>query len=33
VEGKYDEIPEQAFYLKGGIDEVLEEAEKMKTAA
>src|SRR5450432_683615 len=33
VEGKYDEVPEQAFYLKGGIDEVLEEAEKMKTAA
>ena len=33
VEGKYDDIPEQAFYLKGGIDEVLEEAEKMKTAA
>src|SRR5258708_1860476 len=33
VEGKYDEIPEQAVYLKGGIDEVLEEAEKMKTAA
>jgi F-type H+-transporting ATPase subunit beta len=33
VEGKYDEIPEQAFYLKGGIEEVLEEAEKMKTAA
>ena len=33
VEGKYDEIPEQAFYLKGGIDEVLEEAEKMKAAA
>jgi F-type H+/Na+-transporting ATPase subunit beta len=29
AEGKYDEIPEQAFYMKGGIEEVLEEAEKM----
>lgn len=30
VEGKHDEIPEQAFYMKGGIDEVLQGAEKMK---
>ena len=30
VEGKYDDIPEQAFYMKGTIDEVLEAAEKMK---
>jgi len=33
VEGKYDDIPEQAFYLKGTIDEVLEAAEKLKAAA
>src|SRR6266481_563137 len=33
VEGKYDEIPEQAFYMKGTIDEVLEAAAKMKAAA
>src|SRR6266571_109018 len=33
VEGKHDEIPEQAFYMKGTIDEVLEAAEKMKMAA
>jgi F-type H+/Na+-transporting ATPase subunit beta len=33
VEGKYDDIPEQAFYMKGTIEEVLESAEKMKTAA
>src|SRR6267142_2650412 len=33
VQGKYDDIPEQAFYLKGTIEEVLESAEKMKTAA
>src|SRR5512143_168827 len=32
VEGKYDDIPEQAFYMKGTIDEVLETAEKMKAA-
>src|SRR5437867_12249721 len=24
VEGKHDEIPEQAFYMKGGIEEVIE---------
>src|SRR6266403_168495 len=30
VEGKYDEIPEQAFYMVGTIDEVLAKAEKMK---
>src|SRR5271163_1632274 len=29
-EGKYDDIPEQAFYMKGQIDEVLEAAEKLK---
>jgi F-type H+-transporting ATPase subunit beta len=29
VDGKYDDIPEQAFYLKGGIDEVIEAAKKM----
>jgi F-type H+-transporting ATPase subunit beta len=33
VDGKYDDVPEQAFFLKGGIDEVLEAAEKMKAAA
>ncbi|MGA7589818.1 MAG: F0F1 ATP synthase subunit beta [Candidatus Sulfotelmatobacter sp.] len=33
VEGKYDDIPEQAFYMKGPIEEVLEVAEKMKAAA
>jgi len=30
VEGKLDDIPEQAFYMVGGIEEVLENAEKMK---
>ena len=30
VDGKHDDIPEQAFYLKGGIEDVLAAAEKMK---
>jgi len=33
VEGKHDDLPEQAFYMVGGIEEVLEKAEQMKTAA
>ena len=32
VEGKHDEIPEQAFYMQGSIDDVLEAWEKMKKA-
>jgi F-type H+/Na+-transporting ATPase subunit beta len=32
VEGKHDDIPEQAFYMKGTIDEVVEAAEKLKVA-
>jgi F-type H+/Na+-transporting ATPase subunit beta len=30
VEGKYDHVPEQAFYMVGTIEEVLEKAEKIK---
>lgn len=30
AEGKYDNIPEQAFYMTGTIEDVLEAAEKMK---
>src|SRR6184192_121175 len=33
IEGKHDEILEQAFYMKGGIEEVLEASEKLKAAA
>lgn len=33
LSGELDEIPEQAFYLKGGIDEVMETAAKMKAEA
>lgn len=29
VEGKYDDLPEQAFYMVGNIDEVLEKAKKI----
>ncbi len=33
IDGKHDDIPEQAFYMKGGIDEVLAAAEEMKKKA
>jgi F-type H+/Na+-transporting ATPase subunit beta len=33
VAGKHDDLPEQAFYMKGTIDEALEAAEKLKAAA
>jgi F-type H+-transporting ATPase subunit beta len=33
VEGKHDEVPEQAFYMVGTIEDVLAKAEKMKVAA
>ncbi|HET8825514.1 MAG TPA: F0F1 ATP synthase subunit beta [Terriglobales bacterium] len=33
VDGKHDSIPEQAFYMKGTIDEVVTAAEKLKVAA
>ena len=33
VEGKHDDIPEQAFLLQGTIEQVLEKAEQMKKAA
>jgi F-type H+-transporting ATPase subunit beta len=32
VEGKHDEIPEQAFYMQGTIEDVLERAETLKAA-
>jgi len=32
VEGKHDDVPEQAFYMVGTIEEVLERAEKLKAA-
>ena len=33
VDGKHDDIPEQAFYLQGTIEDVLERAKTMKAAA
>jgi F-type H+-transporting ATPase subunit beta len=32
VEGEYDDIPEAAFYMVGGIEEVLENAKRMQAA-
>ncbi len=32
-EGKHDDLPEQAFYMKGGIEEVIETAKEMAEAA
>ena len=29
IEGKYDDLPEQAFYMVGGIEEVIQKAEKL----
>ena len=33
VDGKHDDIPEQAFYMKGTIDEVVEHGNRLKSAA
>ncbi|MCK4909610.1 MAG: F0F1 ATP synthase subunit beta, partial [Planctomycetes bacterium] len=30
IDGKHDNLPEQAFYMVGSIEEVIEKAEKMK---
>jgi F-type H+-transporting ATPase subunit beta len=32
-DGECDSLPEQAFYMVGGIDEVFEKAKKMSAAA
>ena len=29
IEGKHDDLPEQAFFMVGGIDEAVEKARKM----
>jgi F-type H+-transporting ATPase subunit beta len=33
IDGKHDDVPEQAFYMKGTIDEVLEAADKLKATS
>ena len=30
LEGKYDDLPENAFYMVGNIDEVIQKAEKLR---
>jgi len=30
VEGKHDELPEQAFYMQGAIEDVIKKAEELK---
>ena len=32
IDGQLDHVPEQCFYLQGGIEDVLAEAERVKTA-
>jgi F-type H+-transporting ATPase subunit beta len=32
VDGKHDELPEQAFYMVGTIEEAVEKAQTMKAA-
>jgi F-type H+-transporting ATPase subunit beta len=33
VEGKHDDLPEQAFYMVGPIDEAVEKAERLRQVA
>ena len=33
VEGKHDDVPEQAFLLQGTIEDVLAKAEQLRSAA
>jgi len=33
VDGEYDHLPEAAFYMVGGIDEVVEKAKKLADEA
>jgi F-type H+/Na+-transporting ATPase subunit beta len=32
VAGEFDHLPEQAFYMVGGIDEALEQAKRLATS-
>jgi F-type H+/Na+-transporting ATPase subunit beta len=31
LEGKHDDLPEQAFYMVGGIDEAVERARELRS--
>ncbi len=33
IEGKYDHLPEAAFYMVGGIEEAVEKAQKLAAQA
>ena len=33
LDGKHDDLPEQAFYMVGTIDHAIEKAEKLRAAA
>ena len=33
IEGEYDHLPEQAFYMVGGIEEVVEKGKAMEKEA
>jgi F-type H+-transporting ATPase subunit beta len=33
LDGKWDHLPEQAFYMVGGIDEAIEKAKKLAASA
>ena len=33
LDGKHDDVPEQAFYMVGGVDQALEKAEKLREMA
>jgi F0F1-type ATP synthase beta subunit len=33
LDGKHDDLPEQAFYMVGTIEEAIEKAEKMRAGA
>ena len=32
IDGKLDELPEQAFYMVGGLDDIYEKSEKLKAS-
>jgi F0F1-type ATP synthase beta subunit len=32
LDGKYDDLPEQAFYMIGGIEDALAKAERLRKA-
>jgi F-type H+-transporting ATPase subunit beta len=33
LDGQHDDLPEQAFYMVGGIDQAIEKAEQLRATA